>query len=368
MRNGPFPVQARKRHPRDSNTRAKQENKPMKCYIQVLLALSVELASLTHVQGAGAGGMVVGAAATNGQMSLLFETTSGYSYQVQAQAGIGSRFWSDTLPLVSATGSLTSVLAPGQGTKGFYRVLEFTNATFWYDWNYYYETPFLSNWGLGAVQGSYAHTDRAYDWFIDQADTGPCADNNCGPSSVTMGIKWYEQGFTNTAEEARNTYYEGGGWWYTSDVINYLNLFSIPNTTSSFTGTNQLMGLLSQGNLVILCIDTAYLAEDFTSAHRVGRFYSYASGHFIVAKGYRVVDSMTYFEVYDPNTWHEAYSDKTPMGRNRHYAGGDLANAIADWWDYLIVIPPPGGGGGPAGASVWLKPVDPALIVPAWGR
>jgi hypothetical protein len=217
------------------------------------------------------------------------------------------------------------------------------------------------------MQNSYAHNDRAYDWYIDQADTGTYANANCGPSSVTMGIKWYDQSFSKTAEDARNTYPEGGGWWYTYDIINYLNLNSIPNTTSYFTGTNQLMGLLNQSNLVILCISTAYLTEDYTSEHRVGRFYSYASGHFLVVKGYRIVDGNLFFEVYDPNDWHAAYADTTPKGRNRHLAAGELANAIANWWNYLIVIAPPGGGGMGAEANVWLKPVDPAHIVHMWG-
>jgi hypothetical protein len=337
----------------------------MKTNVHITLALAVGLASLSNAEGSG--GQIVGTSMTNAQIRLLIKTTNGYSYQVQANPTLHSRFWNDTFPPLSATGSLTSVLAPGQGTIGFYRVLEFTNLTFWYDWGYYYEAPFLNTWGLGTIQNSYAHTDRVYDWYIDQADTGADANANCGPSSVTMGIKWYQQSFTNTAEYARNTYPEGGGWWWTYDIVNYLNLYSIPNTTSYFTGTNQLMGLLNQSNLVILCISTAYLTQDYTSEHRVGRFYSYASGHFIVVKGYRVVDGNLFFEVYDPNNWHEVYADDTPKGRNRHLLAGDLANAITNWWNYLIVIAPPTGGQARAAISEWLKPVDPNQIAPGWG-
>ena len=336
-----------------------------KTYIQIALTLGVGLASLANA--AGSGGRIVGTSPTNNQIRLRFETANGYSYQVQACPTLTSRFWSDALPPVNATGSLTNVLAPKQGTSGYYRVLEFTNRTFWYDWKYYYETPFLSNWGVGTTQNTYAHTDRPYDWYIDQADTGASASANCGPSSVTMGIKWYNQSFSKTAEDARNTYPRGGGWWYTSDIINYLNLYSVPNTTSSFTGTNQLMGLLSQSNLVILCISTAYLTLDTTSEYRVRRFYSFAGGHFIVVKGYRKVDNAVFFEVYDPNNWHAVYADKTLKGRNRLYQAGELANAIINWWDYLIVIPPSSGGGGSAKMSEWLKPVDPANIVHMWG-
>ncbi len=250
-----------------------------------------------------------------------------------------------------------------QGHSGFYKVLEFTNNAFWYDWGYYYQVPLLGDWGLGAPQSAYVHHDRGYEWYIDQADTGIYANNNCGPSSVTMAIKWFNQNFNRTAEDARNTYPEGGGWWYTSDIINYLNRYSVPNTTSGFTGADQLSALLSQNNLIILCISTAYLTRDYVAEHRVGRFYNFAGGHFLVVKGCRVTNGGLFFEVYDPNNWHAVYLDSTPKGRNRHLAASDLASAIANWWNYLIVVHPPSGGGRGTGSSVWLKPVDPAHIV-----
>lgn len=326
------------------------------------LAISVEPSA------ASSGGRIIGACLTNSQMQLSFDTTSGCSYQVQSCPVVPSRFWVDALPLISATGNLASAQVPAPTPAGFFKVLEFSSPVFWYDWGYYYQAPFLCAWGLGSTQSIYAHLDRSYEWYIDQADTGPCADNNCGPSSVTMGIKWFTQNFTQTAEDARNTYPEGGGWWYTSDVINYLNLYSAPNTTSSFTGTDQLMGLLNQGNLVVLCLTTAYLTPDDTDAHREGRFYSYSGGHFLVVKGWRSTNSGLFFEVYDPNNWHAAYADLTPKGRNRHYAAGDLASAIANWWNYLIVVHPPGGGGSGAKQSAWLRPVDPAQIPDMWGK
>ncbi|MGA2865759.1 MAG: hypothetical protein ABSF95_14900 [Verrucomicrobiota bacterium] len=325
------------------------------------LAISLEPAA------ASSGGKIISTCMTNSQMRLLFDTTSGCSYQVQSCPVVQSRFWDDALPPISATGSLASAQVPAPAPAGFFKVLEFTNRVFWYDWGYYYEAPFLCAWGLGSQQNSYVHLDRSYEWYIDQADTGACAGNNCGPSSVTMGINWFSQSFNQTAEDARNTYPEGGGWWYTSDIINYLNLYSVPNTTSSFTGTNQLMGILNQSNLLILCISTAYLTPDNTAEHRVGRFYSYASGHFLVVKGWRRTSSDLFFEVYDPNNWHATYADLTPKGRNRHLAASELANAIANWWNYLIVVHPQGGGGGRAEQSAWLRPVDPAHIPHMWG-
>ena len=335
--------------------------------ISSFLKVAVVLACAPAAFAASSGGRITSTSVTNSQLRVWFTSTSGYTYQVESSTVAQSKYWGDTLPPISASGSLTSAAVSAQAQAGFFKVLEFTNQAFWYDWSYYYEAPALTTWGLGATQTGYAHRDRAYEWYIDQADTGTYANNNCGPSSVTMAIKWYNSAFNRTAQDARNTYLEGGGWWYTSDIINYLNLYSVPNTTSSFTGTNQLMGLLSQSNLVILCINTTCLTIDSTAAHRVGRFYSYAGGHFIVVKGWRATNSGLLFEVYDPNNWYATYADLTPKGRNRHYVASDLASAITNWWDYLIVVHPPASGGGAAALSAWLKPVDPARIPHAWG-
>ena len=312
----------------------------MNGFLRVLLLAAVA-AWGRNSNAAADGGLIVGADLTNSQMRLLFQSTSGCSYQVQSSPTLNSRFWSDTLGSVSATEGQTSVVAPARAVSGFFKVLEFTNRAFWYDWGYYYEAPYLTAWGLGSPQTAYAHNDRPYDWYIDQADTGASASANCGPSSVTMALKWYNQSFAKTAADARNQYPENGGWWYNWDVNNYLNLNSVPNTNVWYTGTNQLMGILSQGNLVIVSLDTTYLGLDAAGEHRVGRFYSYTGGHFVVVKGWRASGNTLFFEVYDPYNWHAAYADKTPKGRNRHLLAADLSRAIAKWWNYLIVIPPP---------------------------
>ncbi len=333
-----------------------------------VLAVAAVLAWGNVARADTVGGRIISASITNSQMQLLFETTGGFSYQVQSCLVTGGRFWGDALSPICATGSLTRALVPALGQTGLFRVLEFTNRAFWYDWRYYYEAPFLSAWGMGTPQNGYAHLDRAYEWYIDQADTGAFAHNNCGPASVTMAIKWFNQGFNKTAKDARNTFPAGGGWWYTSDIINYLQLYSVPSTTSSFTGTNQLMGVLSQGSLVIVCINTSYLTLDPAAEHRVGRFYSYAGGHFLVVKGWRTTGPALLFEVYDSNNWHAVYADTTPKGRNRHLPASDLASAIANWWNYLIVVHPPGTGGAEGAKSTLLRSVDPAQIPHMPGR
>jgi hypothetical protein len=297
-----------------------------------------------------------------GHIALQYQASIDLTYQLQAVGGVPTKYWADLAPASRGqSGSQTLTMATQGQAYGFYRLLAFTGDAVWYDWDYYPSDPTLALWGLGSAQEGYAHNDRARDWYIDQADTGAYSNDNCGPSSVTMAIKWHHDSFTGTAEQARQTYRPTGGWWYTSDIVNYLNLKSVPNLTSAFTGGEQLAGLVGSGRICILCLSTAYLAQNAQTAERVGRFYGYAGGHFLVVKGARRVSGALFLEAYDPNNWHAHYADQTPKGRNRHYAADQISSAVANWWNYVIVIPPPGGGGS-ALADPWLRPVDPARI------
>jgi hypothetical protein len=361
----------------------------MKTIQHAVIALAVTAMGLLLMAGTpaqGAEGLITNLSVSGESVSLLFGTAPGRSYQVQQISNTPARWWNDKGTAIVASATAIESHITNSSSCVFFRVLEFTNSVFWYDWGYLYEAQYLSSWGLGAVEESYYHQDRPYEWYIDQADTGAASGANCGPSSVTMAIKWYDQSFTNTAEDARDWSYSwrSNGWWYTSDIINYLNLYSIPNTTSSYTDENQLQGLISEGKLVILCIDTGYITQNLNSVARIDRFYAYADGHFLVVKGARTVSGSILLEVYDPNNWHAAYTDGTPKGRNRHFKGSELTQAIQTWWDNIIVVDaPPGGGGGEASAeggggisrpkakpraSKWLHPVNPATIKHARGR
>lgn len=340
----------------------------MKGSIASILAIGAWLPCAAFAQTDG--GKVTGITVSNGQARLTVASSPGTYYQPQQNDLLGNRWWSDSTTSITATGAQVVVECDGKATSRFFRVLDFTNRVFWYDWDYRSQTPYLAAWGFGALENDYRHLDKPYEWYIDQADTGAASGNNCGPSSVTMAIQWYDRTFSKTAEDARNWSYgwRGNGWWYTSDIINYLNLYGVPNITSAFTGTNQLNAFLSEGKILILCISTAYLAQNASAEERIGRFYSYASGHFLVVKGSRTVSGNLLFEVYDPNNWHAVYADGTPKGRNRHLKASELAAAIQNWWNYLIVIRPAGGGGASELKSTWIEAVDTKTLTHAWGR
>jgi hypothetical protein len=83
--------------------------------------------------------------------------------------------------------------------------------------------------GLGMESTKEVSNEVKYEWYIDQGNTGQFSGVNCGPTSVTMAIKWADESFTGTPETARAMYHPSGGWWYTDNIIGYLNYCSVNN-------------------------------------------------------------------------------------------------------------------------------------------
>lgn len=202
-------------------------------------------------------------------------------------------------------------------------------------------------YGLGSVVTGSKSLDKTYSWYIDQYTSGTYWNVNCGPASVTMAIKWADSTFTKTAADARNTYRSTGGWWTTTDIANYLNTYGINWRYTPLPDEYQTMQkYLDQGNLLILCLDNYYLTYNADAMQHVGKFYQVNapdSGHFIVIKGYKVVDGKIYFDAYDPWSLAITYPNTSILkGLDRYYTSADLSKATTIWWDYAIVVAPKG--------------------------
>ncbi len=225
-------------------------------------------------------------------------------------------------------------------------------------------------WGLGRFLIQTLSNNRDYEWYIDQANTGIHSNVNCGPSSTTMTAKWSDASFNNSAEDARAAYRSDGGWWYTSDIGNYLTDCNIPHQfielSTNSSGTQQVItNQLDNGKIIILCLDMYYIRDGANSEWRVDKFYTTGStgwGHFIVVKGYRNVDEEVFFEVYDPYCYGMKYNDGTFKGKNRYYRDEDIYDATSIWWNYTIVVSEKGD------KSLVEKSLDPSEIPHMWGR
>jgi hypothetical protein len=195
--------------------------------------------------------------------------------------------------------------------------------------------------GLGKNLSHETSNNVSYDWYLDQGGSGQFAGVNCGPASVTMAVKWANQNFSGTVEDARQTFRPEGGWWYTNDIQNYLEQSKVSNWVIALKTMDDLKQEIDKGNIAILCLDMYYISKPKKLQYHVDKFYSADSpgwGHFIVIKGYKKVDDNIFFEVYDPYSFGVIYEDQTIKGKNRYYRSSDLDKSTQIWWDYAIVI------------------------------
>jgi len=197
-------------------------------------------------------------------------------------------------------------------------------------------------YGLGIKINSAHSNNDSYNWYYDQMSTGTYSSVNCGPTSVTMAIKWVKEDFTKTPLDARSTYRSTGGWWYTSDITNYLNMYSITNYIVSINHIDSIQSQINSGNIIILCLDMYYIRDQEKDKWHIDKFYSTNNqkgwGHFIVVKGYKIVDKTVFYEVYDPNSYGRKYTDGSIKGKDRYYRSTDLNDAVLNWWAYAIVV------------------------------
>jgi hypothetical protein len=197
-------------------------------------------------------------------------------------------------------------------------------------------------YGLGKKFHKGHSNNVTYNWYYDQMNTGAYASVNCGPTSVTMAIKWANENSNKVPSDARNTYRQSGGWWYTSDIINYLNQNSINNYTIKIDQIDSIQSQINLGNIVILNLDMYYIRREEISNWHIDKFYgtgyTYGWGHFIVIKGYKIVDDKIYYEVYDPYSFGLKYNNDTLKGENRYYRSDDLNRAVINWWNYAIIV------------------------------
>ncbi len=214
------------------------------------------------------------------------------------------------------------------------------------NWTVYsINNDFTSAWGLGGFLKDSAANNRSYPWYIDQLTTGFDSIDNCGPSCVTMACKWADSTFTKNAQDARIKYEPQGGWWYTSDIDNYLNdnnvtheIISLPNTAED--AKQFLKRQVDLKQIIILCIDMSYIRKCQDGYYHVDRFYysSLNDGHFFIVKGYKEVDNETFFEIYDPYSWGDVNTDYSLKGKDRYYRYEDVFAASNVWWKYAFII------------------------------
>lgn len=203
------------------------------------------------------------------------------------------------------------------------------------------ENNFARKWNLGTHVKKNISNNKNYDWYSDQFTSGNHYKINCGPACATMAIKWSNKNFFKTVQEARQTYKPHGGWWTTNDVFNYLEKFNVNYTWTEINSVTSLTRFIDESKICILCLDMHYIREINNKDNSIDKFYATNNkewGHFIILKGYKVINSNIIFECYDPYSLSLRHSNGTLKGIDRHYRSSDLDMAITNWWKYAIIV------------------------------
>jgi hypothetical protein len=206
----------------------------------------------------------------------------------------------------------------------------------------------LEIYGLGEDQTAGKSLNKSYNFYFDQFDGSKFQSINCGPTVTTMAIKWADSTFSRKPVDARNSIPESGGWWYTSDINNYLSANDIDHSTVQFTSTNAdqvIENGINNNNVIILCLDMYYAQYNPVGTQHTNKFYETAAagwGHFLLVKGFKTVDDKTYYEIYDPYSDHDTYANDVLKGKDRYYLNSDITAATDVWWKYAIVVAPKG--------------------------
>lgn len=180
----------------------------------------------------------------------------------------------------------------------------------------------------------YSANNREYDWYMDQGHTGTYRDGNCGPTSVSMAMKWLDKNSKATGENAREEYLMDGGWWSTSTIESYLTSHNANYEALPYVNPEVITDAVDRGSVVIVCINMALIPQNKEPGKsNKDRFYNFAGGHFLVIKGYKIENGRLYYEVYDPNNWDMKYQDTgEELGKDRLYSAYDMDAAIRNWW------------------------------------
>jgi hypothetical protein len=184
-----------------------------------------------------------------------------------------------------------------------------------------------------------ATCDRDYEWYKTQMGTGTFEVENCGPTSVSMAMVWYQRALDIDPGEVRSAVTGSTpGWWYTTDIESALERYGVPYSVKDYQTAEAIAAELDAGHVLILCLTMGLISPESPpwNSH-FNRFYSYDSGHFVVVKGH--MESGAWLDVYDPNSWTEDhYTDGAPYGRDRFYSGTEVLASAREWWPFMFVI------------------------------
>lgn len=215
---------------------------------------------------------------------------------------------------------------------------------------------YTASYGLGNFLTYSCSNNGKGDFYRQQQHTGEYSDVNCGPACAVMAAIFANPEFKGTVEEARAERpigNDGDTWWYPYMIREYWNNHNIDWYWWNFSGDYYSMDIIREqfqieldwGAIAVCCLDISRISEQIfqSKGYHADKYYhtnSSDSGHFLVVKGYCIVNGEMWLEVHDPWGLDMVYSDGTPMGAKRFYRAEEVFDSILYWNTYVLFVPP----------------------------
>ncbi|MEG0308951.1 MAG: C39 family peptidase [Clostridium sp.] len=194
------------------------------------------------------------------------------------------------------------------------------------------------SWGMGTKVTEAASNDRDYYWYVDQWTTGKLGSINCAPTVFQMVSKWQNKESDVRAENIRNKYQPVGAGFDLSQFYSWTTDYNIKSTWVKNVTEESLKAEIDNGNIVVVMLNLDYIKYNENKEERVGKYFDGGGLHYVIIKGYKVVDKNLYFEIYDPASGLQSYKDLQPIGINRYYEPKQLIDAIWGYFPDVIVV------------------------------
>lgn len=197
----------------------------------------------------------------------------------------------------------------------------------------------VASLGLGQNETESVNNDKNYEWYITQDNTGKYSSVNSGPAAVDMAMKWKDSSFEKKVADIRDTYENNGVAWTISTISSYLTSAKVSYTSCTDISEDSLKKQLKNGSIIIANLNPQYINYNSNSESKIGRFHVVDGNTYtVVIKGYKVVDSKTYFEIYDSFNNSLTYLDGSQRGKNNYYVASEVLDSLKAEGVYPIVI------------------------------
>lgn len=178
------------------------------------------------------------------------------------------------------------------------------------------------------------NSDRDYEWYSSQYNTGEEWRGNCAPTCVRMGMMFQNNVNVPSVEEIRAFSPQPGLGWYLNTAVAAFDHWGYKTKVVKITSKNQvkrrLINTVKSGDIamVVLNIKKLTYSDDPDSKYNI-YFKGYA--HYIIIKG--LSEDGKWFIVHDP--WNDKEGD---IGKDRFYSVEEVSESVeSKSYSFLII-------------------------------